>query len=131
MQFTERVTLRFRDLDAYGHVNNATYLTLLETARWQFLERLLQEMGTERPTFVVARIEIDYRVPVEELYPLDITFSARSVKKSSFWLDYDVSGRDGVVHAQATTRMVCIDTRGRPAPMPAWFRSAISPGSAD
>lgn len=126
MQFTETVGLRFRDLDAYGHVNNATYLTILETARWQFLDNLLRETGEERPTFVVARIEIEYRVPVESLQPLQIGFSARSVRRSSFWLDYEVMSSTGTLHALAATRMVCIGPGGRPAPMPDWFRAAIT-----
>jgi acyl-CoA thioester hydrolase len=50
--------LRFRDLDAFGHVYHAEYLTLLDEARTQWLGEVVQ---LEDPgSYVVARLEIDY-----------------------------------------------------------------------
>jgi len=50
--------LRFRDLDAFGHVYHAEYLTLLDDARTWWFEHAL---ASEDPgSYVVARIEVDY-----------------------------------------------------------------------
>ncbi len=58
-------TLRIRGYhcDAYGHVNNARYLELLEEARWEFLEPALQEKFFESRNllFIVVNINISYK----------------------------------------------------------------------
>ena len=37
--FTYPIIIKETYLDVYGHVNNATYLTLLEEARWEFITK--------------------------------------------------------------------------------------------
>jgi acyl-CoA thioester hydrolase len=55
----KRVEIRWNDVDAYRHVNNAVYLTYLEECRDEWLERALG--GDETWDFVLARVSIDYR----------------------------------------------------------------------
>src|SRR3954469_22772725 len=61
----KRIEVRGRDVDNYGHVNNAVYLTYLEEVRDEWLARTLQddEAGWD---YVVARIEIDFRREVTQ-----------------------------------------------------------------
>lgn len=54
------VALRWRDMDAYGHVNHVVYLTYLEEARDAAIARILRDMPGE-VGYVVARVAIDYR----------------------------------------------------------------------
>lgn len=55
---TGRVELRFRDLDAFGHVYHADYLTFLDELRTAWFGDVL---GLDDPgSYVVARVEIDY-----------------------------------------------------------------------
>jgi acyl-CoA thioester hydrolase len=50
--------LRFRDVDAFGHVYHAEYLTLLDEARTRWFRYVV---GVDNPSeYVLARIEIDY-----------------------------------------------------------------------
>jgi acyl-CoA thioester hydrolase len=50
--------IRFRDIDAFGHVYHAEFLTLLDEARSRWFRDVV---GLENPTdYVLARIEIDY-----------------------------------------------------------------------
>jgi acyl-CoA thioester hydrolase len=56
----KEVEIRWRDVDAYGHVNNAVYLTYLEEARDEWLERALGAEGNAWD-YVLARVEIDFR----------------------------------------------------------------------
>jgi acyl-CoA thioester hydrolase len=58
--FEHQVDVRWRDVDALGHVNHAVFLTYLEEARDAFYRRVL---GAE-PSYVVARVEIDLRAEV-------------------------------------------------------------------
>ena len=54
------VALRWRDMDAYGHVNHVVYLTYLEEARDAAFAHILRETPDEGG-YVVARVAIDYR----------------------------------------------------------------------
>jgi acyl-CoA thioester hydrolase len=55
--FECQVAVRWRDMDALGHVNHAVFLTYLEVGRDAFF---IQMLGND-PIYVVARLEIDYR----------------------------------------------------------------------
>jgi acyl-CoA thioester hydrolase len=54
------IEIRWRDLDAFGHVNNAVYLTYLEEVRDEWLERALGGTG-DLWDFVLARVAVDFR----------------------------------------------------------------------
>ena len=52
--------IRWSDLDAFGHVNNAVYATYLEECRDEWLEGALD--GSDAAwDFVIARLAIDFR----------------------------------------------------------------------
>jgi acyl-CoA thioester hydrolase len=56
----KEIEIRWRDLDAYGHVNNAVYLTYLEEVRDEWLTLALASDGSAWD-YVLARIEVDFR----------------------------------------------------------------------
>jgi acyl-CoA thioester hydrolase len=58
--FEHQVSLRWRDVDALGHVNHAVFLTYLEEGRDAFY---VEALGRD-PHYVVARVEIDFRAEV-------------------------------------------------------------------
>ena len=58
--FEHQVSLRWRDVDALGHVNHAVFLTYLEEGRDAFY---VQALGRD-PHYVVARAEIDWRAEI-------------------------------------------------------------------
>ncbi len=58
--FTHQVHVRWRDVDALDHVNNAVFLTYLEESRDAFYAQIL---GSD-PIYVVVRIELDLRAEV-------------------------------------------------------------------
>jgi acyl-CoA thioester hydrolase len=61
--FEHPVNVRWRDVDALGHVNHAVFLTYLEEGRDAFYVRLL----CGDPSYVVVRLEVDFRAEVR--YP--------------------------------------------------------------
>ena len=60
-----RVELRWRDMDAYGHVNNAVYLTYLEEARDAWVQEVLGKV-TDTWDFVLARVAIDFKQELKQ-----------------------------------------------------------------
>ena len=100
MIFTDKQFVRWDDLDAMGHVNNATYLTYIQETRFLWLSNV--EM-------VVARAEVDF---LEPIYVggrfVDVTLWVESIGNSSFVLAYEVIGDNGVVHAKVKTVQVTI-----------------------
>jgi acyl-CoA thioester hydrolase len=105
----KRIEIRWRDMDAYEHVNNAVYLTYLEEVRDEWLERVL---GGPEPVwhFVLARVAIDYR---SQLTQGDGTVTARvrlrSVGRSSVRTAEEVMAEDGRLAAEAESVLVARD----------------------
>ena len=100
MMYTGKQFVRWDDIDAFGHVNNAKYLTYIQEAR--FLWSPIIEM-------VVARAEVDYMEPIYEggrFY--DVNLWVESIGNSSFTMAYEVVGDNGVVHAKVRTVQVVI-----------------------
>jgi len=66
-RFVYDVALRWSDLDAYGHVNNARFLTIFEEARVAmfFIGARAHGLGSFEEGIVIARHEIDYVKPVD------------------------------------------------------------------
>jgi acyl-CoA thioester hydrolase len=62
--YTAPISIRWRDLDAFNHVNNSTYLTYLEEARVQWLQRLPGSWSDEHAMPVMAASQLNYRLPI-------------------------------------------------------------------
>ena len=108
-----KIKVRFSDLDAMRHVNNATYLTYLEEARIAYYKDVL-DLPNEDLDFgaVVAKIEISYIQPLvlgEEIEVLTRTF--KFGRKSSDIENLIVVERKGekIIAAQAFTKLVSYD----------------------
>src|SRR6478735_3310082 len=59
MTHEKEIEIRWRDLDAFGHVNHIVFLTYLEEVRDEWLGRVLGDPGLVWG-YVIARVEIDY-----------------------------------------------------------------------
>jgi acyl-CoA thioester hydrolase len=109
----KEIEIRWRDLDAFGHVNNVVYLTYLEEARDEWLGRSLGD-----PTliwdFVIARVAIDFR---RELSLEDDTIVARcrlgEIGTSSIRTQELIVTRDGELVAEAEAVLVARDPSTR------------------
>jgi acyl-CoA thioester hydrolase len=107
-------------MDAYGHVNNARYLTLFEEARTELIARVARDrygLKNLLTGIVVARHEIDYLRPIDyQPEPVRIEVWMEDVKNASFTVGYELFDHDGgAVVARARTRMVPYDlAAGRP-----------------
>lgn len=110
-RFNTPIEIRFSDLDAYGHVNNALFFTYLETARIKLFQQHFGPFLGSELMFLVVRAECDYRLPIELNDPLQITVSIEEVRHSSFNFSYQVHNGGGKIFAVAKTVMVCYDPK--------------------
>jgi acyl-CoA thioester hydrolase len=107
--YRHRLTVRFRDCDAMGHVNHAVYFTYLEQCRLTFWREVT---GTPSPhtRVIIARAECDYRAPAHFGDELEVRLRVGTIGRSSFTLEYEIAyaATDRQV-ATGTTVMVSYD----------------------
>jgi acyl-CoA thioester hydrolase len=110
MRHLTKAHVRWDDLDGFGHVNNATYLTYIQEARANFTWYSRKEAGLE-PVFsdmVVGRAEVDFIVPIYEGgFDLDVAIWVAKIGNSSFDLVYELSSPLGL-HARGRTVQVAV-----------------------
>lgn len=85
--FVHEIEVRFSDLDALGHVNNAVFLTYFESARIAWWLHVTGRSGLEALDMILARAEIDYRAPLYWGERLEIGVRCASLGRSSFVLE--------------------------------------------
>jgi acyl-CoA thioester hydrolase len=119
------IQVRWRDLDAFAHVNNAVFASWIEVARAElWRDRFGGRQALDIP-FVIARLEIDYRRPVELYDRVVIGVRAAAVRGSSFAFEYRIEA-GGELAATARTVQACVDPdSGRPVRIPAALRSRL------
>ena len=123
----KQIEIRWRDQDAYGHVNNAVYLTYLEEVRDEWLERALGDAG-DAWGYVTARVAIDFR---RELTQDDDAVLVRTaltrIGTSSLTLREEIVKLDGTLSAEAESVVVARDpATGGSRPLTAAEREAYS-----
>ncbi len=110
------VRVRYSDLDAQGHVNNARVITLLEEARVDWLYPDATRRGAHQlvRAIVVATLEIQYRRPIPFGRPARVSIGVTAIGGASFTVEYVVT-TDGVLAATASTVLVVVGPAdGRP-----------------
>jgi acyl-CoA thioester hydrolase len=122
-----RLSVRFRDCDAMGHVNHAVYFTYLEQCRLTFWRELT---GAPSPhtRVIVARAECDYRAPAHFGDELDVRLTVGDIGRSSFALEYEVVHvESGRLVATGKTVMVSYDyAAAAPVPLPDVTRALLA-----
>jgi acyl-CoA thioester hydrolase len=108
--FEHQVGLRWRDVDALGHVNHAVFLTYLEEGRDAFY---VQALGRD-PHYVVARVEIDLRAEVRCTdRQLQVRIEVERVGTTSLTTQEMILTPAGVTAAEARVVTVLWDTTAR------------------
>ncbi len=104
MRFQNKQYVRWGDLDAFSHVNNATYLIYAQEARFAWSKML--EM-------VVARAEVDFIAPIYtgDIY-IDVEIWVNKVGNSSFGVTYEMKNGDELLARVKTVQVtVSMDTK--------------------
>lgn len=105
------ITVRFRDIDSMGHVNNAVYFTYFEEGRKVFIHELF---GLERPSdfqFILAHVRCDYVKPVKlnDLMSLQVWISDIGRKRFDMQYALTEAGNEALVYARGQSSQVFYD----------------------
>jgi acyl-CoA thioester hydrolase len=104
MKYQNKQYVRWGDLDAFGHVNNATYLVYAQEARFAWSKMI--EM-------VVARAEVDFIAPIYtgDIY-IDVEIWVNKIGNSSFGLTYEMKNGEEVLSRIKTVQVtVSMETK--------------------
>lgn len=126
-RFSTTLEVRWRDLDALNHVNNAVYFTYLEEARIRYLREL--EIVPRAPSgigFILAEANCQFKSPLTLGERVTVRLRVSELRNSSFVFEYRVEGENGRLAATARTVQVRYDyEEGRPVPLPDAWREVI------
>ena len=115
--FFVRERVRLRDLDAFGHVNNAVYSTYLEQARLDALGQL--------GSVILARVEIDFRAEIRLGDEVEVHSRCSRIGTKSFDLEHEIRVGDHVA-AEAKSVLVSYDyERGESVRVPDALRERL------
>jgi acyl-CoA thioester hydrolase len=123
--FVHRLTTRFNDLDGMGHVNNAVYLTYVEEARIAFL----RPFGATYDDMILARMEIDYRSPLQDGEDVEVGVRCTKVGRTSFDLEYELRAGGRLVAEARSVQVAYSYQQAAPVPVPDAWRAKLEPGT--
>ncbi len=129
--FEVTIEVAFRDIDAFGHVNNAVFFSYMEYARVKFAIELFEDTGLATESLldiplILVEASCTYRSPALLGEKLDLGVGVSRFGTSSFDLIYRFSGEDGRLVATAKTIQVMYDySLGRAFPIPETIKHKV------
>ncbi|HEY1480536.1 MAG TPA: thioesterase family protein [Gaiellales bacterium] len=128
-----RIEIRWRDLDAVGHVNNAVFLTYLEECRDAWVQEFLGTPG-ELYDYLLARVAIDYRsqITLDDVFVEIETDLARIGRSSATLGERIYAGPERRLAAEAESVIVSYDSAaGASRPIDAAIASSLAASTAE
>ena len=113
MKFSIELPVQFRDIDVMGHVNNATYLQYMETARVEHARKLGQVREGFRAGFIVASVRCAFKKPIRDERRITVSVWVSRIGARSWDLDYSIHGPRRAEYAVGRTTQVAYDYKTR------------------
>lgn len=129
--FEVTIEVAFRDIDAFGHVNNAVFFSYMEYARVKFAIELFEGTGLAEDSLldiplILVEATCTYRSPALLDEKLKLGVGVSRFGSSSFDLIYRFSGEDGRLVATGKTIQVMYDySLGRAFPIPETIKNKV------
>jgi acyl-CoA thioester hydrolase len=122
------IPVRWRDLDAFNHVNNAAYLGYVEEARVMWFKSLSESWVNESAAPILAAIQMNYRRPVGWPETLRIGLFAERTGNKSLTLGHRIHSvaDPGLLYADGNAVLVWVNHEGVSVPLPASVLAACS-----
>jgi acyl-CoA thioester hydrolase len=119
--------VRFRDTDAFGHVNNAVFFTYIELARIRYLLDVLQpDQPFDRLPLILARVELDFRSPIMFGEEVEVATRVDRIGRSSIAMSHRMTAGGARLVGEAQSVLVTYDyAAARPMPVPDDWRERI------
>ena len=107
------IQLRFKDIDALGHVNNANHFSYLEIARVKYFNEVVSpDNDWQKEGFLLAKVNIDYLRPIYLNDEVNVFTRCPRIGNKSFDLEYAIVKRVDNEYQLLATAMsvnVCFD----------------------
>jgi len=122
------IEIRFRDLDALGHVNNAVYLSYLEVARIAYYRRLGWDIRQNSFGFVVVNICIDYHSPLflEDRVLVGIRVSKIGHSSSTFTYEIREETSNRLIATAESVQVTVDESQSHSIPVPEDLRRRVA-----
>ncbi|MGA7733297.1 MAG: thioesterase family protein [Chloroflexia bacterium] len=118
--FCHTVAVRFRDIDMFDHVNNAAYLTYVESARVAYYTHISGILDPRDFDMTVAHAEIDFLIPIFFPATLHVYTRATRIGTKSWTLDHELrDAQSNDIVATSSTVIVHFDhhtNKSKPLP---------------
>ena len=127
--FVAAIAVRWRDLDAFNHVNNSAFLTYLEEARLQWLATVRGPWFDEHAMPVLAASTLNYRAPISWPGALQVELYLARLGNSSLTLAHRVVDAADPARRYCDGEVVLVwmdPATGRSVPLPQSLRSACA-----
>ncbi|MDX2001462.1 MAG: thioesterase family protein [Chitinophagales bacterium] len=125
------IQIRFADLDALNHVNNANFLSYIELARIAYFQQITGgDMGLGDEGLILAKATVDFKQPIRLNDQIVVYTRCSKIGNKSFDLEYEILNEKGdgqkILMASAHTVIVCIDyTTGKTVAVPQAWRDKM------
>ncbi len=123
-----RVEVRFRDMDAFGHVNNAVTTSYVEHGRIRYLRDVLGFSPVGEMPMILAMIQVDYVTPIYFGESVDIASRVDWIGTTSLGMSHRLTaGEDEHEVARATSVLVAYDyAEAKPMAVPQAWRATLA-----
>jgi acyl-CoA thioester hydrolase len=122
--FATTIRVRWGDCDAFGHVNNASYLSYFEEARIDYWKAVVPDVPFTGMAIVHA--SVDFR---GQAYPgdvLTIRAAVTELRRTSFWAAYEVLRGERVMATGRSAQVFYDYATQKPSPIPEAFRARVA-----
>jgi acyl-CoA thioester hydrolase len=128
--FSYPIQIRWKDLDALGHVNNAVFITYFELARGHYMPTACPGWDWHKHMFLIGNVNVDYRKEVRLTTPNPrVLMRTKQIGGKSFVLEYAlISEGNGetTIHATGTTTQIMFDMKERKSiAVGEWVRTSL------
>jgi len=125
-----KIDVRFVDIDAFGHVNNAHYLTYLENARVSYFDEVVDwKYDWSKQGIILAKAEVNFIIPIHLADEITVLTRCSRLGNRSFDLEYRITRMlkdQEQLMADGVTVMVAYDyTKKKSIEIPVEWKQAI------
>lgn len=129
--FSYPIQIRWNDLDALGHVNNAIYVTYFEIARGMYMTSACKGWNWSKDMFLIGNINVNYHKEILlTSSTIEVHVRTSKIGTKSFVLDYLITSGTGdqiVAHASGTTTQIMFDMQSKSTiEIPSWVREGLT-----
>jgi acyl-CoA thioester hydrolase len=125
------IQIRFKDVDALGHVNNANHVTYFEYARIRFFDELIGgDIDWDNEGMILAHQQVNYKKPIYLKDDISVLTWFEKSGTTSFELGYEIirKEKDGseTICATGSSVQVCYNYKTqKPVPIPERWRQKM------